>query len=170
MKKALITGITGQDGSYLADLLLAKGYEVHGLKRRSSSFNTDRVDHIYEDFHQAGSFYLHYADLTDGLAETVDGARTVEALGLQQHRIRRTDDDIRRQFAAERYTLRLRCVFWPTTESCYIVPVALTPTFTPTPVPVVKFAVTPTQYAQDCNTRLQPNPQSITLNWIDFYR
>jgi ABC-type multidrug transport system fused ATPase/permease subunit len=67
-----------------------------------------------------------HADLTDGLAETVDGARTVEALGLQQHRIRRTDDDIRRQFAAERYTLRLRCVFWPTTESCYIVPVALT--------------------------------------------
>ncbi|MEY9929917.1 ABC-type multidrug transport system fused ATPase/permease subunit [Catenulispora sp. GP43] len=67
-----------------------------------------------------------YADLTDGLAETVDGARTVEALGLQQHRIRRTDEDIRHQFAAERYTLRLRCVFWPTTESCYIVPVALT--------------------------------------------
>ena len=67
-----------------------------------------------------------HADLTDGLAETVDGARTVEALGLQQHRIRRTDEDIRRQFAAERYTLRLRCVFWPTTESCYIVPVALT--------------------------------------------
>ena len=67
-----------------------------------------------------------YADLTDGLAETVDGARTVEALGLQQHRIRRTDEDLRRQFAAERYTLRLRCVFWPTTESCYILPVALT--------------------------------------------
>ncbi|MEY9911591.1 ABC-type multidrug transport system fused ATPase/permease subunit [Catenulispora sp. MAP12-49] len=67
-----------------------------------------------------------YADLTDGLAETVDGARTVEALGLQRHRIRRTDEDISRQFAAERYTLRLRCVFWPTTESCYIVPVALT--------------------------------------------
>jgi ABC-type multidrug transport system fused ATPase/permease subunit len=67
-----------------------------------------------------------HADLTDGLTETVDGARTVEALGLQQHRISRTNDDIRRQFAAERYTLRLRCVFWPTTESCYIVPVALT--------------------------------------------
>jgi GDPmannose 4,6-dehydratase len=67
MARALITGITGQDGSYLAELLLSKGYEVHGLKRRSSSFNTDRVDHVYEDFHQAGArFYLHYADLTDG--------------------------------------------------------------------------------------------------------
>src|ERR1700747_646628 len=66
MKKALITGITGQDGSYLAELLLDKGYEVHGLKRRSSSFNTDRVDHIYEDFHAtSGNFFLHYADLTD---------------------------------------------------------------------------------------------------------
>ncbi|WP_194892565.1 ABC transporter ATP-binding protein [Catenulispora pinisilvae] len=67
-----------------------------------------------------------YADLTDGLAETVDGARTVEALGRQRQRIERTDDDIRAQFAAERYTLRLRCGFWPTAESCYIVPVALT--------------------------------------------
>ena len=67
-----------------------------------------------------------FADMTDGLAETVDGARTVEALGLQQHRISRTDEDIRRQYAAERYTLRLRCVFWPTTESCYILPVSLT--------------------------------------------
>ena len=67
-----------------------------------------------------------YADMTDGLAETVDGARTVEALGRQRQRIERTDDDIRAQFAAERYTLRLRCGFWPTAESCYIVPVALT--------------------------------------------
>ena len=67
-----------------------------------------------------------YADMTDGLAETVDGARTVEALGLQRRRLERTDADIRRQFAAERYTLYLRCVFWPTAESCYIVPVALT--------------------------------------------
>src|SRR5947207_6896141 len=66
MTRALITGITGQDGSYLAELLLGKGYEVHGLKRRSSSFNTGRVDHIYEDFHAAGTtFYMHYADLTD---------------------------------------------------------------------------------------------------------
>jgi GDPmannose 4,6-dehydratase len=67
MKKALVTGITGQDGSYLAELLLSKGYEVHGLKRRASSFNTERVDHIYEDVHQAGrGFFLHYGDLTDG--------------------------------------------------------------------------------------------------------
>ncbi|NUR58687.1 MAG: ABC transporter ATP-binding protein [Catenulispora sp.] len=67
-----------------------------------------------------------YADLTDGLTETVDGARTIEALGLQRRRLERTDEDIRRQYAAERYTLYLRCVFWPTAESCYIVPVALT--------------------------------------------
>jgi GDPmannose 4,6-dehydratase len=66
MKRALITGITGQDGSYLAELLLSKGYQVHGLKRRASSFNTDRLDHIYEDLHEAGTqLYLHYADLTD---------------------------------------------------------------------------------------------------------
>jgi GDPmannose 4,6-dehydratase len=66
MPKALITGITGQDGSYLAEFLLARGYEVHGLKRRSSSFNTDRVDHIYADVHHAGArFFLHYADLAD---------------------------------------------------------------------------------------------------------
>jgi GDPmannose 4,6-dehydratase len=66
MKKAFITGITGQDGSYLAELLLSKGYEVHGLKRRSSSFNTDRVDHLYSDFHEVGArFFLHFADLTD---------------------------------------------------------------------------------------------------------
>jgi GDPmannose 4,6-dehydratase len=62
MKKALITGVTGQDGSYLAELLLEKGYEVHGIKRRSSSFNTDRVDHIFET---EPNFYLHYGDLTD---------------------------------------------------------------------------------------------------------
>lgn len=66
MKRALITGVTGQDGSYLAELLLAKGYEVHGLKRRASSFNTERVDHIYEDRHEVGSrFHLHYGDLSD---------------------------------------------------------------------------------------------------------
>ena len=66
MKKALITGITGQDGSYLAELLLDKGYEVHGIKRRASSFNTGRVDHIYEDPHyENGRFKLHYGDLTD---------------------------------------------------------------------------------------------------------
>ena len=65
-KKALITGITGQDGSYLAELLLEKGYEVHGIKRRSSSFNTDRIDHIYKDIHDKNrKFTLHYGDLTD---------------------------------------------------------------------------------------------------------
>ncbi|GAB91347.1 GDP-mannose 4,6-dehydratase [Gordonia rhizosphera] len=67
MKKALITGITGQDGSYLAELLLSKGYEVHGLIRRSSSFNTSRIDHLYVDPHQADArLFLHYGDLSDG--------------------------------------------------------------------------------------------------------
>ncbi|EEQ12397.1 GDP-mannose 4,6-dehydratase [Yersinia mollaretii ATCC 43969] len=66
MKKALITGITGQDGSYLAEFLLSKGYEVHGIKRRASSFNTSRVDHIYQDRHETNPrFFLHYGDLTD---------------------------------------------------------------------------------------------------------
>ena len=66
-KKAIITGITGQDGSYLAELLLGKGYEVHGLIRRSSTFNTDRIDHIYQDSHtDHPHLFLHYADLTDG--------------------------------------------------------------------------------------------------------
>ncbi len=65
-KKALVTGITGQDGAYLAELLLEKGYEVHGLKRRSSSFNTDRIDHLYKDQHESEvNFFLHYGDLTD---------------------------------------------------------------------------------------------------------
>lgn len=65
-KTALITGVTGQDGSYLAEFLLAKGYVVHGIKRRASSFNTDRIDHIYSDPHEAGRrFILHYGDLTD---------------------------------------------------------------------------------------------------------
>jgi len=66
MKKALITGITGQDGAYLAEFLLKKGYEVHGIKRRSSSFNTDRVDHLYQDPHEQNvNFRMHYGDLTD---------------------------------------------------------------------------------------------------------
>lgn len=65
-KRALITGITGQDGSYLAEFLLEKGYEVHGIKRRASSFNTQRVDHIYQDPHESGArLHLHYGDLTD---------------------------------------------------------------------------------------------------------
>ena len=65
-KTALITGITGQDGSYLAELLLSKGYEVHGIIRRSSSFNTERIAHIFEDIHNpAPKLKLHYGDLTD---------------------------------------------------------------------------------------------------------
>ena len=90
MPKALITGITGQDGSYLAEFLLARGYEVHGLKRRSSSFNTDRVDHIYSDVHETGGrFFLHYADLADSsslawqLAEIAPDE--VYNLGAQSH-------------------------------------------------------------------------------------
>ena len=66
MKRALITGITGQDGAYLAELLLAKGYEVHGVKRRSSSFNTGRIDHLYHDPHEQGvKMFLHFGDMTD---------------------------------------------------------------------------------------------------------
>ena len=66
MKKALITGVTGQDGAYLAEFLLEKGYEVHGVKRRASSFNTDRIDHLYQDPHEKGRrLFLHYGDLTD---------------------------------------------------------------------------------------------------------
>ena len=65
MKKALITGITGQDGSYLAEFLLCKGYEIHGLIRRASTFNTDRIDHLYKDYHDPQArVYLHYGDLS----------------------------------------------------------------------------------------------------------
>jgi GDPmannose 4,6-dehydratase len=90
MKKALITGLTGQDGSYLAELLLLKNYEVHGLKRRSSSFNTDRVDHIYHDSHESGArLFLHYADLTDAtsLVGLLADIRPDEVynLGAQSH-------------------------------------------------------------------------------------
>ncbi len=68
MKKALITGITGQDGAYLSELLLEKGYEVHGIKRRTSLFNTDRIDHLYQDPHRKGTrMFLHYGDLTDSM-------------------------------------------------------------------------------------------------------
>ena len=65
-KRAIITGITGQDGSYLAELLLAKGYEVHGLIRRASTFNTERIDHLYSDPHEETRLFLHYADIADG--------------------------------------------------------------------------------------------------------
>ena len=71
MKKALITGITGQDGAYLAEFLLGKGYEVHGIKRRSSSFNTERIDHLYRDPNEfKTNLYLHYGDMTDGSSLT----------------------------------------------------------------------------------------------------
>lgn len=70
MKRALITGITGQDGSYLAELLLGKGYQVHGVVRRCSSFSTGRIDHLYRDVHEQPQLLLHYGDLTDGQALT----------------------------------------------------------------------------------------------------
>src|SRR4249919_2300014 len=70
-KRALVTGLTGQDGSYLAELLLAKGYEVHGIIRRSSSFNTGRIEHLYRDPHESGVRLLsHYGDLSDPVALT----------------------------------------------------------------------------------------------------
>ena len=68
MKRALITGVTGQDGSYLSELLLDKGYEVHGVIRRSSTFNTSRIEHLYKDPHEKDNrFHLHYGDITDGV-------------------------------------------------------------------------------------------------------
>ena len=90
MKKALITGVTGQDGAYLAEFLLAKGYEVHGIKRRSSLFNTARIDHIYEDPHNPHpAFILHYGDLTDSssLIHIVQKVQPDEIynLGAQSH-------------------------------------------------------------------------------------
>lgn len=90
MKKALITGITGQDGSYLAEFLLAKGYEVHGIKRRSSSFNTSRIDHLYQDPHTTNrKFHLHYGDLTDtsNLVRILEQIHPDEVynLGAQSH-------------------------------------------------------------------------------------
>ncbi|HMP15660.1 MAG TPA: GDP-mannose 4,6-dehydratase, partial [Gemmatales bacterium] len=89
-RKALITGITGQDGSYLAELLLSKGYEVHGVIRRSSTFNTERVEHLYHDPHEKGvKLFLHYADLADGnsLARVLQHVKPCEVynLGAQSH-------------------------------------------------------------------------------------
>ena len=90
MKKALITGITGQDGSYLAEFLLSKNYEVHGLKRRSSSFNTQRIEHIYQEPHVENKrFILHYGDLTDStnLIKIIQQVQPDEIynLGAQSH-------------------------------------------------------------------------------------
>lgn len=90
MKKALVTGITGQDGSYLTEFLLEKGYEVHGVKRRSSSFNTGRIDHLYQDLHSTDRrLHLHYGDLTDtsNLVRILEQVRPDEVynLGAQSH-------------------------------------------------------------------------------------
>ncbi len=102
-QRAFITGITGQDGSYLAELLLAKGYEVHGMIRRSSSFNTARIDHIYQDPHQSGTrLFLHYGDLTDAqnLTNLVLEINPEEIynLGAQSH--------VRVSFDSPEYTLQ----------------------------------------------------------------
>jgi len=101
-KRSLITGITGQDGSYLSELLLEKGYEVHGIIRRTSTFNTDRIDHIYEDPHKAeAKLFLHYGDLTDGtnLRRILEEVQPVEIynLGAQSH--------VRVSFDSPQYTV-----------------------------------------------------------------
>ncbi|MGA1410423.1 MAG: GDP-mannose 4,6-dehydratase [Prochlorotrichaceae cyanobacterium] len=101
-KRALITGITGQDGSYLSELLLEKGYVVHGIIRRTSTFNTDRIDHLYEDPHkEAARLFLHYGDLTDGttLRRILEEAAPDEVynLGAQSH--------VRVSFDAPEYTV-----------------------------------------------------------------
>lgn len=101
MKKALITGITGQDGSYLAEFLLAKGYEVHGLIRRASTFNTDRIDHIYQDPHDPNArLFLHYGDLANGeqISNLIYNVKPDEIyhLGAQSH--------VRVSFDAPEYT------------------------------------------------------------------
>ncbi len=89
MKTALVTGVTGQDGSYLVELLLEKGYSVHGIKRRASSFNTQRIDHIVKDIHKPSQFELHYGDLTDSsnLTRILSDVRPDEVynLGAQSH-------------------------------------------------------------------------------------
>ena len=88
-KKALITGVTGQDGSYLAEFLLKKNYIVHGIKRKSSSFNTQRIDHIYIDPHNRTNFFLHYGDLMDSnsIFSIVNATKPDEIyhLGAQSH-------------------------------------------------------------------------------------
>jgi GDPmannose 4,6-dehydratase len=101
-KRALITGITGQDGSYLAELLLSKGYEVHGVIRRTSTFNTDRIDHLYQDPHTPGAkLFLHYGDLADGvtLRRLLELTKPHEVynLGAQSH--------VRVSFDAPEYTV-----------------------------------------------------------------
>src|SRR6516162_7074388 len=90
MKRAIVVGITGQDGSYLAELLLSKGYEIHGLIRRASTFNTGRIDHIYWDPHDPSTrLFLHYGDLSDGtgLRRILERVKSDEVynLGPQSH-------------------------------------------------------------------------------------
>ena len=107
MKRALITGITGQDGSYLTEFLLAKGYEVHGIIRRASSFNTDRIDHLYRDPHIPGTrLFLHYGDLSDGavIRRIIEKSRPDEIyhLGAQSH--------VAVSFAEPRYTAEIDAV------------------------------------------------------------
>ncbi len=102
VKRALLTGITGQDGSYLSELLLERGYEVHGIIRRTSTFNTDRIDHIYEDPHVEGArLFLHYGDLNDGttLRRILEAVQPTEIynLGAQSH--------VRVSFDAPEYTV-----------------------------------------------------------------
>ena len=87
-KKALITGITGQDGAYLAEFLLDKGYEVHGIKRRTSLFNTDRIDHLYQDPHEADvKMFLHHGDMTDSssLIRIIQQVQPDEIYNLAAH-------------------------------------------------------------------------------------
>jgi GDPmannose 4,6-dehydratase len=101
-KRALVTGITGQDGSYLAELLLAKGYEVHGIIRRTSTFNTDRIDHIYQDPHTPGAkLFLHYGDLTDG----VTIRRILEMVQPQEFYNLGAQSHVRVSFDAPEYTV-----------------------------------------------------------------
>ena len=101
MKKALITGITGQDGSYLADLLLAKGYEVHGIIRRASTFNTSRIDHLYADPHVHGvRLFLHYGDLADALNLT----RLIDRIGPEEIYHLAAQSHVRVSFDIPEYT------------------------------------------------------------------
>ena len=96
MKKALITGITGQDGSYLAEFLLAKGYEIHGLIRRASTFNTERIDHLYRDFHDPEArVYLHYGDLSVSGQLLALGSQLLAIKGIRRQGLRQTRPRLR---------------------------------------------------------------------------
>ena len=113
MKRALITGITGQDGSYLTELLLEKGYVVHGIKRRSSSFNTQRIDHIYQDPHVDNArFKLHYGDLSDtsNLVRIIQETQPDEIynLGAQSH----VAVSFESQSTQQMWMAWVRCEFW----------------------------------------------------------